>query len=168
MTIIKQHENPAEYAPSIFFNHCGWMPWSGRHESAFTGLELIELFRFCEKEGHRQGLNDANQDRIGSREEAPFHQDFMAGYPKQLWENAYWIGAQENGDSTPEAIELEMQNVLSDPSTSEWLRDSLTSAIPRDCVDALNEAEYLSDLLTRRHNAIAMVGAEPLTVDELF
>lgn len=156
MTLIKQHENPAEYAPHVFFNHCGAMPWSGRHVSAFSGLELIELFKFCEKEGHRQGLNDANQDRIGTREESPFHQDFMAGYPNQLWGNAYWIGVQEHGDSTPEAVELEIQNALSDAGTSNWLRDSLSSAIQRDCVDALNDAEYLSDVLTRRYNALAL------------
>lgn len=168
MTLIIQHESPAEYAPIMSFNHCGRMPWSGRHASAFTGLELVELFQFCEEEGHRQGRNDANQDRIGTREEAPFHQDFMGGYPKQLWENAYWHGVQEQGDSTPEAVELEVQNILNDPGTSHWLRDSLISAISRDCVDALNDAEYLSELLTRRHNAIAVGSAEPSTVDELF
>lgn len=158
MTIIKQHENPAEYAPSIFFNHCGSMPWSGRHASAFTGLDLIELFKFCEDEGRRQGLNDANQDRIATREEAPFHQDFMGGYPKQLWENAYWRGVHERA-STPESIELEIQNVLNDPGCSHWLRDALTSAMHRDCVDALNDAEYLSDVLARRCNAIDMGSA---------
>lgn len=167
MSLIEQHENPAEYAPRISFNHCGRMPWSGRHASDFTGLELIELFKFCEEEGSRQGLNDANHDCIGSREEAPFHQDFMGGYPKQLWENAYWKGVHEHGNLTLEAIELEVQEVLADPSTSHWLRDSLTSAMPRDPVDALNDVEYLSDVLTRRCNAIEL-GPEPSTVDDMF
>lgn len=168
MTIITQHENPAEYAPSIFFNHCGSMPWSGRHVAAFNGLELVELFQFCEKEGHRQGRNDANQDRVGTREEAPFHQDFMGGYPKQLWENAYWCGVQEYGDLRPELIEQDIQNVLNDQATSHWLRDALASAIPRDCIDALSDAECLSNLLTRRYNAIAMGGADPATDEALF
>lgn len=156
MTLIVQSDNPAESAPKISFNHCGQMPWSGRHQSAFTGLELVELFAFCEAEGSRQGRNDANQDRIGAREEAPFHQDFMGGYPKRLWEQAYWEGVNEFGNFTPEAIDLELQEVLADPSTSHWLRDALTSAMPRDPVDALNDAEYLSDVLARRCNATAL------------
>lgn len=156
MTIIRFHENPAEYAPTFFFNHCGTMPWSGRHESEFSGLELIELFQFCEEEGHRQGINDANQDRIGSREEAPFHQDFMGGYPKSLWEDAYWIGVQAHDDTTPVAIELEIQKVLSAPDTSRWLCDALNSALDRDSTDAMNDAEFLCDLLMRRTNALSL------------
>lgn len=156
MTIIKQHQNPAEYAPTFFFNHCGQMPWSGRHASEFTGLELVELFDFCEQEGHRQGINDAVQDRIGQREEAPFHQEFMRGYPKQLWEQAYWIGVEAQLDSTPAAIEAEIQTILSDPAASHWLRDALTSLLARDCVDALNDADSLHGVLRRRYNAMVM------------
>lgn len=90
--IITQHENPAEYAPTFFFNHCGRMPWSGRRQSDFSGVEVVELLQFCECEGGRQGHNDANQDRIGDREQAPFHEAFLGGFPKQVWENAYWKG----------------------------------------------------------------------------
>ena len=167
MSLIIQHEKPAEYAPRISFNHCGLMPWSGRHESAFTGIELIELLSFCEEEGNRQGRNDANQDRIGTREEAPFHQHFMGGYPKQLWENAYWEGVHELGNSTQETIELEVQKVLADPGTSHWLRQALSSAIPRDSLDALNDVEYLSDVLRRRCSAIELE-PEPSDVNDLF
>jgi hypothetical protein len=153
MILIRQHENPAEYAPTIFFHHCGAMPWSGRHASAFTCLELVELLAFCEEEGYRQGLNEADQDRIETRRDAPFHQDFMGGFPKKIWENAYWQGIHELGNSSPEAIALEVQKVLNEPSTSHWLRDALTRAVLRDPVDALNDAEYLSDVLARRTNA---------------
>jgi len=163
MTLIVQSDNPAESAPKISFNHCGQMPWSGRHQSAFTGLELVELITFCEAEGNRQGRNDANQDRIGMREEAPFHHDFMGGYPKRLWEQAYWEGVSEFGNLTPEAIKHELQEVLADSSTSPWLRDALNSAMPRDPVDALNDAEYLSNVLMRRCNAIDMGNEEPMT-----
>ncbi|MGY2172113.1 hypothetical protein [Pseudomonas gingeri] len=156
MTIITQHQNPAEYAPSIFFNNSGHMPWSGRHASTFSGLELVELFEFCEKEGHRQGINDANQNRIGEREEAPFHQEFMGGYPKQLWEQAYWIGVDAQLDSTPSAIEAEIQAILNDSAASHWLRNALTTSLARDSVDALNDADSLHEVLRRRFNAMVM------------
>jgi hypothetical protein len=37
--------------------------------------------------------------------------------------------------------------VLSDPSTSWWLRTSLVSALKRDRVDAANDAEVLARIL---------------------
>lgn len=168
MTLIVHSHSPAEYAPDISYNHCGRMPWSGRHQSAFTGLELVELLEFCEAEGNRQGRNDANQDRIGTREEAPFHQDFLAGYPKRLWKQAYWKGVNESGDTTPEAIELEVQETLASPETSDWLRTALTGAMsvkPRDTVD---EARYLLDVLIRRSNALALYSPEPERPESLF
>jgi len=93
--IITQHSIPAEYAPTIFFNHCGRMPWSGRSQSDFSGAMVVELLKFCEEEGGRQGRNDANQDHVGARAQAPFHEAFLGGYPKQLWESAYWEGVSE-------------------------------------------------------------------------
>jgi hypothetical protein len=39
---------------------------------------------------------------------------------------------------------------LADPSTTYWLRDALKSALPRDPVDALRDAEALVDLLKDR------------------
>lgn len=168
MTLIVQSQNPDEYAPEISYNHCGRMPWSGRHQSAFTGLQLIELLAFCEAEGKRQGRNDANQDRIGTREEAPFHQEFLAGFPKRTWEQAYWEGVDESVDTTPEAIELELQETLASPDTSEWLRTALTDALSRKVPDALEDARYLADLLIRRSNAFAMYGPEPEPPESLF
>lgn len=44
----------------------------------------------------------------------------------------------------------EIQKVLTSPGTSYWLRQALEQALDRDCVDAANDAEYLSDLLARR------------------
>ncbi|WP_210436494.1 MULTISPECIES: hypothetical protein [Pseudomonas syringae group] len=160
MTLIVMNENQEEYAPYVFFNHCGAMPWSSRHASEFTGAELVELLDFCREEGHRQGLNDANQDRIGLREVAPFHVEFLRGYPKRAWEEAYWIGVHEHGDLTNEEIDHVINQVLADPSTSRWLQTSLKSALSLDCVDSLNDAQCLTDLLTRRFNAIAMSSTE--------
>lgn len=165
MTLITQHERPAEHAPTVFFNHCGRMPWSGRHDSAFTGLELVELLQFCKQEGHRQGRIDAIQSRVGHREEAPFHQGFMGGYPKALWERSYWDGVGEQGDPTIAGAESDIQEALADPGSSHWLRDALTTAGSRDCVDAANDAEHLWDLLRRRANAIAIHGMESSTTE---
>lgn len=40
-------------------------------------------------------------------------------------------------------------SVLENPATSYWLRQALTSALARDPVDALNDAEQLVALLTQ-------------------
>ncbi|MBA6068097.1 hypothetical protein [Pseudomonas mosselii] len=44
----------------------------------------------------------------------------------------------------------DIEAVIASPATSTWLRQSLELALQRDCVDAANDAEQLSDLLTRR------------------
>ncbi len=43
---------------------------------------------------------------------------------------------------TPTVIE-----VMNDPSASNWLRESLSKAVERDIVDAVNDAELLSKIL---------------------
>jgi hypothetical protein len=43
-----------------------------------------------------------------------------------------------------------IDEVLSDPSTSSWLKDALTSALKRDPVDAAVDSEMLARLLDRR------------------
>ncbi|WP_339534591.1 hypothetical protein [Pseudomonas hunanensis] len=57
--------------------------------------------------------------------------------------------------------EQEIQKVLSDPGTSNWLRDALSLALSLDCVDAVNDAEYLQRILTRRYNALAAAAGAP-------
>lgn len=47
-------------------------------------------------------------------------------------------------------IDEEIQQVLNNPATSQWLRSSLERGLERDCVDAANDAELLQDLLARR------------------
>ncbi|NAP32593.1 hypothetical protein PspP84CL_26165 [Pseudomonas syringae] len=61
---------------------------------------------------------------------------------------------------TNEEIDHVINQVLADPSTSRWLQTSLKSALSLDCVDSLNDAQCLTDLLTRRFNAIAMSSTE--------
>lgn len=55
----------------------------------------------------------------------------------------------------PQDIENTIQNLLSAPDTSYWLKQSITAALARDCVDAANDAELLADLLVKRSKAIA-------------
>lgn len=55
--------------------------------------------------------------------------------------------------------------VLNDPATSYWLKDTLRSALKRDIVDAANDAEVLAKLLANRcakltHQRHAMTAEE--------
>lgn len=43
-----------------------------------------------------------------------------------------------------------IQAVLNNPATSDWLKICLEKALLRDCVDAVNDAELLHDLLAAR------------------
>jgi len=47
------------------------------------------------------------------------------------------------------AERLEVEQVLSDPAASFWLKDALRSALARDPVDAANDAEVLPDCCMR-------------------
>lgn len=147
--IITHHENPAEFAPTFFFNHCGRMPWSGRNQADFNSGEVVELLQFCEEEGARQGHNDANQDRIGTREEAPFHEAFLGGYPKQLWENAYWEGVENHSqlqelalldsaelDDCDAGMEAEQPKIVTD--------QQLLGALPRDGEFGLSRVQRMT------------------------
>ena len=46
--------------------------------------------------------------------------------------------------------EDEIRQILSRPGTSHWLKDALTSALDRDPVDAVNDAELLAMVLGHR------------------
>ncbi|MDX1296745.1 MAG: hypothetical protein R3260_00680 [Pseudomonas sp.] len=48
------------------------------------------------------------------------------------------------------SAQSDIEQVLSHPGTSAWLRSALTDALQRDAVDAANDAEALSELLGRR------------------
>jgi hypothetical protein len=50
--------------------------------------------------------------------------------------------------------------VLTDPTASRWLKDSLRSALDRDAVDAVNDAEVLTQILRNRLEAIQYVWAQ--------
>lgn len=51
-------------------------------------------------------------------------------------------------------VEDEIRAALDCASCSRWLRDALQSALARDCVDAANDADRLSNLLTKRCNQV--------------
>lgn len=44
----------------------------------------------------------------------------------------------------------EIEKVLTDPCASKWLKQALTTAVQRDCVDAANDAWVLEKLLHER------------------
>ncbi|MGO4395891.1 hypothetical protein AB4Z46_31505 [Variovorax sp. M-6] len=47
-------------------------------------------------------------------------------------------------------IFAEINEVLGSLEASEWLKNALTAALCRDCVDAAHDAEQLAQLLARR------------------
>jgi hypothetical protein len=46
----------------------------------------------------------------------------------------------------------EIERILLDNSASYWLKNALKSALPRDSVDAANDAEVLFTVLNKRAN----------------
>jgi hypothetical protein len=56
------------------------------------------------------------------------------------------------------AERFEVEQVLSDPAASFWLKDTLRSALDRDPVDAANDAEALFRLLDERCHKILSQG----------
>ena len=52
-----------------------------------------------------------------------------------------------------------VEELLSDPSTSFWLRNALTLALLRDPVDAANDAEILARLLDEQCRLILNQGS---------
>lgn len=58
-------------------------------------------------------------------------------------------------DNLP-AIDAGIEKLMLHPATSDWLRQALRGAIRRDAVDALNDAEALTELLELRLNAIML------------
>ncbi len=51
-------------------------------------------------------------------------------------------------------IPQEITNTLNDPACRKWLRDALDTALPRDPVDALADAEHLVHLLRLRLDSV--------------
>ena len=49
-----------------------------------------------------------------------------------------------------EGLQRGHETIKCDPSTSNWLRDAITTSYQRDPVDALNDAEALTMLLVSR------------------
>ncbi len=82
----------------------------------------------------------------------------MGGYPEQACHDACWTGVQQNEDTTPEAINAEIQETLANRDTSFGLRDALTSVLERDRADAVSDADFLNDIMkcqfTRTHSTI--------------
>ena len=63
------------------------------------------------------------------------------------------------GFADAEPISGVVQDIVADPATSEWLRLALLDALNRDPVDAANDAETLSSVLTMRAEVMLRKGA---------
>lgn len=78
--------------------------------------------------------------------------DMVAG---DVRENVPYRDPHKGGYMTKQAvtiedIEIEIRKVMRSEEASFWLKDSLSTALKRDCVDAANDAEYLAVLLKLR------------------
>lgn len=47
------------------------------------------------------------------------------------------------------SVMAEIQGIMASPDTSNWLKDALTSALKRDCNNAVGDAEILLYILER-------------------
>ncbi len=56
-------------------------------------------------------------------------------------------GNQRTEDDEPQAV-------IASPAASSWIKNALESALERDPVDAVNDAEFLHGLLTRRQEQV--------------
>lgn len=56
----------------------------------------------------------------------------------------------------------EIRQILNGPGTSYWLKNALTSALDRDPVDAVNDAELLAMVLGHRVDQIKAMGRAAL------
>lgn len=47
------------------------------------------------------------------------------------------------------SVKAEIEAIMASPDTSDWLKNALTSALKRDCNDAVGDAELLFHVLER-------------------
>ncbi|MEW5511874.1 hypothetical protein ABGT16_04575 [Pseudomonas asiatica] len=63
----------------------------------------------------------------------------------------------EDREATGNALnELGLDELLRKPTTSQWLRDAIATAMKRDPVAALSDGELLVDLLRRRLSVVEL------------
>ena len=60
--------------------------------------------------------------------------------------------AMSRSNDPGESLDARIRRLFSNEATSYWLRDALTTALQRDCVDAVADAEILLDVLRSRAN----------------
>lgn len=82
-----------DVTPIFSSNAGGELSWGGKHESALTAFDLVEILRFCKEEGYRQGWNDSLHDRPVAMN--MFHPELLGGYPHREWEANYQRGGAE-------------------------------------------------------------------------
>lgn len=62
----------------------------------------------------------------------------------------------------------EIRTILSGPGTSTWLKNALTTALDRDPVDAVNDAELLAMVLGHRVDHIQAAALAQLDAREVI
>jgi hypothetical protein len=62
----------------------------------------------------------------------------------------------------------EIRQILNGPGTSHWLKNSLTTALDRDPVDAVNDAELLAMVLGHRADQITAMARAALDTRDVI
>ena len=102
-----------------------------------AGLRLIQ----SEIVATRGVIDDEDIDRIATNDGS--HDTLTADEIDGLCERLNFVGAEDG--PLPSA-----EDVKNDPATSRWLSAGLATALSRDPVDAVNDAELLHKLLQAR------------------
>ncbi|MGP4945192.1 hypothetical protein [Pseudoalteromonas nigrifaciens] len=82
-------------APEHHCNSLGTPSWSGMNQRDFTPDLEKDLRRFIKYEASRRGNNDSVQGCIGENIHF-FHEQFLAGWPHELWLDCYQRGVLES------------------------------------------------------------------------
>lgn len=87
--------DPTQWTPMYTTNTTGASPWSGKHVSELTAVDLVAILDFCRSEGGRTGWNDALNGRSDPERSSPFHAQLLGGYPYREWIEHYLCGAED-------------------------------------------------------------------------
>jgi hypothetical protein len=62
------------------------------------------------------------------------------------------------------SVTARIEAILESPDTSIWLKDALTAALARDCLDALSDAEVLFNILELHAEAVLVAAQATLNL----
>ena len=85
-----------------------------------------------------------------------------------MWGCGRWRGARPGLADAVGRFDAASKQILSGPGTSHWLKDALTSALDRDPMDAVNDAELLAMVLGHRADQITATARAALDTRDVI